>query len=70
MHKSDIETEVVATLSVSIALCTFNGERFLQDQLQSFLHQDYPISELVVFDDNSTDTTKDILIVFYQDCQY
>ena len=44
--------------AVSIALCTYNGDRFLKEQLESILNQDYKsINEIVCVDDNSTDTT-------------
>ena len=47
---------------VSIALCTYNGERFLVEQLESILIQDYEnITEIVCVDDNSNDGTWQIL---------
>lgn len=49
------------TKRVSIALCTYNGERFLREQLDSLLAQTYPIFEIVAQDDGSTDRTMDIL---------
>ncbi len=48
--------------AVSIALCTYNGERYLKEQLESILNQDYVnINEIVCVDDRSTDKTWDIL---------
>ncbi len=48
--------------AVSIALCTYNGERFLKEQLESILNQDYNnINEIVCVDDISTDNTWEIL---------
>jgi glycosyltransferase involved in cell wall biosynthesis len=44
-------------LSVSVVLCTFNGATFLGAQLDSILQQTYPLHELLVFDDGSTDST-------------
>ena len=49
------------SVEISIALCTFNGERFLQQQLDSLLQQDLPPSELVACDDGSTDSTLTLL---------
>jgi glycosyltransferase involved in cell wall biosynthesis len=49
---------------VSIAMATYNGERFLPEQLESFLTQTRRPDELVVCDDNSTDATLDILREF------
>lgn len=48
--------------AVSIALCTYNGERFLKEQLDSILNQDYNnIDEIICLDDNSVDNTWPIL---------
>jgi len=46
---------------VSIALCTYNGERFLKMQMDSLLSQDYENIEIVAVDDCSTDRTWSIL---------
>lgn len=46
---------------VSIALCTYNGERHLREQLDSLLQQDWPNLEIVAVDDGSTDATDAIL---------
>lgn len=48
-------------ITISIAMCTYNGERFLQEQLDSFLQQTRLPDELVVCDDGSTDRTTEIL---------
>ncbi|MCF0069085.1 glycosyltransferase family 2 protein [Dyadobacter sp. CY261] len=48
-------------LLISIALCTYNGSTFLREQLDSILHQRYTHWELIVVDDCSTDSTRDIL---------
>lgn len=46
---------------VSVVLCTYNGEKFLQQQLDSILQQTYAIDEIIIVDDCSTDDTKNIL---------
>lgn len=46
---------------ISIALCTFNGERYLKEQLDSILMQTALPSEIVVCDDGSQDHTLLIL---------
>ena len=46
--------------TVSVALCTYQGERFLAGQLESIAGQTVPPSEVVVVDDGSTDATLDI----------
>ena len=44
-------------MKISVALCTFNGEPFLLDQLNSIEQQSRPPDELVVCDDRSEDGT-------------
>lgn len=46
---------------ISIALCTYNGARYLRPQLDSLLAQDYPNLEIIAVDDGSTDETLGIL---------
>ena len=46
---------------VSVALATYNGELFLRKQFDSLLAQSYENFEIVVSDDNSTDSTPSIL---------
>ncbi len=46
---------------ISIALCTYNGERFLSRQLASMQQQTRLPDELVICDDGSTDSTIEIL---------
>lgn len=43
--------------SISVVMCTYNGEKYLREQLDSILRQTYPILELIVQDDCSTDHT-------------
>lgn len=43
--------------SVSVALCTHNGARFVAEQVRSILAQSRPVAEIVVSDDASTDDT-------------
>jgi glycosyltransferase involved in cell wall biosynthesis len=51
---------------ISVAMCTYNGERFLPEQLDSIARQTLPVDELVVTDDGSTDCTRKILHEFAQ----
>ena len=46
---------------ISIAMCTYNGERYLREQLDSLITQDYPNLEIQIVDDCSTDATFQIL---------
>ena len=47
-------------MKVSVVLCTYQGEHFLQEQLQSILAQTRRPDEIIVSDDASTDSTTDI----------
>ncbi|MBR0191267.1 MAG: glycosyltransferase family 2 protein [Thermoguttaceae bacterium] len=51
----------MARSTVSIAMCTYNGARFLQEQLDSFTAQTRLPDEVVICDDGSTDKTLEIL---------
>lgn len=42
-------------------MATFNGERFLTEQIDSILNQDYYNKELIIVDDGSTDRTIEII---------
>jgi glycosyltransferase involved in cell wall biosynthesis len=44
-------------MNFSIAMATFNGARFIDEQLASIRDQSFPPAELVVCDDGSTDDT-------------
>lgn len=51
---------------VEILLSTFNGEKYLEVQMESILQQDYPYWKLLVRDDGSTDGTLLLLNQYIQ----
>jgi glycosyltransferase involved in cell wall biosynthesis len=51
-------------LRISVALCTFNGEQFLRKQLESIFSQTRLPDEVVICDDDSSDSTLEILESF------
>lgn len=51
-------------MKVSIAMATYNGGDYLQEQLQSFIFQARQPDELIITDDCSTDNTKVIVQEF------
>lgn len=53
--------EEIMLEKVQILLSTYNGERFLREQLQSLLNQTYPNLEILIRDDGSLDSTALIL---------
>lgn len=46
---------------VSIAICIYNGERYLKEQLDSIFNQDYKHIEVIAVDDCSRDRSREIL---------
>nr|WP_263325078.1 glycosyltransferase family 2 protein [Neobacillus sp. Marseille-Q6967] len=50
--------------SISIALCTYNGENYLEEQLKSILQQTRLPDEVVICDDRSSDNTIAIIEKF------
>lgn len=48
-------------MKISVALPTYNGEKFLNSLLDSIAVQTYPINELVICDDASKDQTLDLV---------
>lgn len=51
-------------MKISVAMCTYNGARYLLEQLESIAAQTRPPDELVVCDDHSADATGDIVASF------
>lgn len=46
---------------IDILMATYNGEKYLVEQIDSILKQTYSNFNLIISDDNSTDSTKQIL---------
>ncbi|NLD21375.1 MAG: glycosyltransferase [Bacteroidales bacterium] len=47
--------------SVSVVIATYNGEKYLKEQLDSIITQTYPIYEIIISDDQSTDGTMQVV---------
>lgn len=46
---------------ISVAMATYNGEKYVLEQINSILAQSYQDFEIIICDDCSTDRTRDIL---------
>lgn len=52
---------------VTVAMATYNGAKYLEEQLDSILSQTLPPNEIIVCDDSSSDGTWDILERYQSD---
>ena len=57
------------TLSVSVALCTHNGARYIGEQIRSICLQTQPPSEIILSDDASTDGCVELAQAALEACQ-
>jgi len=57
-------------MRLSVALCTYNGEKFISEQLQSIEGQTVLPDELIICDDNSTDKTIENINVFAKNAPF
>jgi hypothetical protein len=55
---------------VSVAMCTYNGERYLSEQLVSIARQSRLPDELIIADDGSTDDTLRIAAAFQSSASF
>ena len=51
---------------VDILMATYNGEKYVKEQIDSILNQTYKNIQLIISDDCSTDSTRDILKQYEQ----
>jgi glycosyltransferase involved in cell wall biosynthesis len=51
-------------MDISVAMCTYNGSKFLNEQLKSIGEQTKLPSELIICDDASSDSTAEVVKVF------
>ena len=51
-------------MKISVALIVYNGSNYMKIQLDSILAQSHKVDEIVVFEDVSTDNTKEILELY------
>ncbi|RIW13389.1 glycosyltransferase family 2 protein [Algoriphagus lacus] len=49
---------------ISVAVCTYQGEKFLKEQLDSLISQTYHPFEIVIHDDHSNDGTWEIIELY------
>lgn len=47
----------MSSINISVAMATYNGEKYIRQQLTSILNQSMMVDEIIVVDDNSNDKT-------------
>lgn len=51
----------MSSINISVAMATYNGEKYIRQQLMSILNQSQVVDEIIVVDDNSDDRTIEII---------
>lgn len=54
-------------MKTSLVLSTYNGEKYILDQMESLKNQTHPIDEVLIFDDCSTDNTLAIVTQYIEE---
>ena len=50
---------------IDILMATYNGEKYLREQIESILNQTYSNIRLIISDDCSKDKTREIIHIYY-----
>lgn len=65
---NDFNSASSTHLTCGVALCTYNGQRYLQAQLDSIAGQSVLPERIVICDDRSTDGTWELLLAWQASC--
>lgn len=57
----------MSKLKTSIVMCTYNGEKYIEEQLNSIINQTVIPDEIIIQDDCSTDNTEKIISKFMKE---
>lgn len=59
--KSKVKDKIVYKNEVNILMATYNGEKYVSEQIESLINQSFTNWSLLIRDDGSTDNTMEIL---------
>jgi len=65
---TELEWDKMQRLTCGVAIITFNGLRYIAQQLDSILAQTRPVEHIVISDDGSTDGTVEFLEAWVKHC--
>lgn len=51
----------ISNMKVSVVVCTYNGQKYLREQLNSILRQTYSADEIIIQEDGYADNTWEII---------
>ncbi len=54
------------TMKTSVVMATYNGSRFIYEQLDSIINQTVLPDEIIISDDGSTDSTTELIHLFFE----
>ena len=55
---------------ISVAMTTYNGEKYICEQIESILNQSMKVDEIIVCDDGSSDSTIELLKKYQEEKQW
>ena len=50
------------TMKIGVLIATYNGEKFIKEQLDSIINQTTPVNEIIISDDGSMAVCSDLRI--------
>lgn len=62
----EIDNTLINMKTLSVVIPNYNNERYLPECIDSVLAQTYPIEEIVIYDDVSTDNSRELLKQYEQ----
>ena len=51
-------------MKIGVLIATYNGEKFIKEQLDSIINQTVRVDEIIISDDGSTDGTLEIVLEY------
>ena len=53
-------------MTTGVLIATYNGEKFIIEQLESIINQSVAVDEIIISDDDSTDRTIEVVLDFIE----